>query len=38
MGTALPTATYCYADRYTRNDKLLRALSAIMKRVFFTAF
>jgi len=37
MVTGLPAATYCYADRCTRIDKLLRTLSA-MKRVFFTAF
>jgi len=37
MVTALPAATYCYADRCTRIDKLLRTLPA-MKIVFFSAF
>ena len=33
MVTVLPAATYCYADRYTRIDKLLHTLSA-MKIIF----
>jgi hypothetical protein len=37
MVTALPAATYSYADRYAPIDKLLYTLSA-MKRIFFAPF